>query len=129
MTKWVSMSGWRCSDSCSGCSSSSQTAQYGNIAYLRATGTGKDHFREALGQAAIEDGRTVVWFIIEDVGALMRGHRGYVADPIGVLARPDFSPGDGQFVEGAVTARAFEVADHFHAVNDLVAGQVGEPER
>jgi IstB-like ATP binding protein len=39
------------------------------------SGTGKSHFCEALGQAAVEEGLTVAWFTIEDLGALMRRHR------------------------------------------------------
>ncbi len=39
------------------------------------SGTGKSHLCEALGQAAIAAGRSVVWFSIEDLGALVRRHR------------------------------------------------------
>ncbi|MEZ0095737.1 DNA replication protein DnaC [Streptacidiphilus sp. EB129] len=39
------------------------------------SGTGKSHFTEALGQAAVEAGMTVAWFTIEDLGALVRRHR------------------------------------------------------
>jgi IstB-like ATP binding protein len=39
------------------------------------SGTGKSHFCEALGQAAVEEGLTVARFTIEDLGALMRRHR------------------------------------------------------
>lgn len=34
------------------------------------SGTGKVHFCEALGQAAVEAGMTVAWFTIEDIGLL-----------------------------------------------------------
>ena len=39
------------------------------------SGTGKSHFCEALGQHAIETGLIVVWYSIEDLGALIRRHR------------------------------------------------------
>lgn len=39
------------------------------------SGTGKSHFTEALGQAAVEAGMTVAWFTIEDLGTLVRRHR------------------------------------------------------
>jgi IstB-like ATP binding protein len=42
---------------------------------LITSGTGKSHFCEALGQAAVEAGMTVAWFTIEDLGALVRRHR------------------------------------------------------
>jgi hypothetical protein len=34
-----------------------------------------EHFCEALGQLAIDTGRTVAWFSIEELGALVRRHR------------------------------------------------------
>ncbi|MFG1947786.1 ATP-binding protein [Nonomuraea sp. NPDC048826] len=39
------------------------------------SGTGKSHFCEALGQAAVDAGTTVAWFTIEDLGSLVRRHR------------------------------------------------------
>ncbi len=39
------------------------------------SGTGKSHFVEALGQQATDQGMTVAWFAIEDLGALVRRHR------------------------------------------------------
>jgi DNA replication protein DnaC len=50
------------------------------------SGTGKSHFTEALGQGAINEGRTVAWFSIEDLGALVRAHR--VDDTITKAFRP-----------------------------------------
>jgi DNA replication protein DnaC len=46
-----------------------------NLCICGPSGTGKSHFCEALGQAAIEAGLTVAWFTIEDLGALVRRHR------------------------------------------------------
>lgn len=46
-----------------------------NICVRGPSGTGKSHFCEALGQAAVEAGLTVAWFTIEDLGVLVRRHR------------------------------------------------------
>lgn len=46
-----------------------------NVCVCGPSGTGKSHFCEALGQAAVEAGMTVAWFTIEDLGALVRRHR------------------------------------------------------
>lgn len=46
-----------------------------NLCVCGPSGTGKSHFCEALGQAAVEAGMTVAWFTIEDLGALVRRHR------------------------------------------------------
>jgi DNA replication protein DnaC len=46
-----------------------------NLCVCGPSGTGKSHFCEALGQAAIEAGMSVAWFTIEDLGALVRRHR------------------------------------------------------
>ena len=39
------------------------------------SGTGKSHFCEALDQLANDTGRTVAWFSIGELGALVRRHR------------------------------------------------------
>ncbi|MFB9306689.1 ATP-binding protein, partial [Kibdelosporangium philippinense] len=46
-----------------------------NLCVCGPSGTGKSHFCEALGQAAVEAGMTVAWFTIEDLGVLVRRHR------------------------------------------------------
>lgn len=57
-----------------------------NLVICGPSGTGKSHFTEALGHAAIDAGRTVAWFSIEDLGALVRRHR--VDDSITKAFRP-----------------------------------------
>ena len=47
-----------------------------NLCVCGPSGTGKSHFCEALGQAAVEAGMTVAWFTIEDLGALHPRRRG-----------------------------------------------------
>jgi DNA replication protein DnaC len=46
-----------------------------NVVVCGPSGTGKSHLTEALGQAAIDAGKRVAWFSIEDLGALVRRHR------------------------------------------------------
>lgn len=46
-----------------------------NLVVAGPSGTGKSHLCEALGHAAIDNGKTVAWFAIEDLGALVRRHR------------------------------------------------------
>ena len=46
-----------------------------NLCVCGPSGTGKSHFCEALGQAAIDSGRSVAWFAIDELGALVRRHR------------------------------------------------------
>lgn len=40
-----------------------------NLCVVGPSGTGKSHFCEALGQAAVDAGMSVAWFSIEDLGA------------------------------------------------------------
>lgn len=46
-----------------------------NLVVCGPSGTGKTHFLEALGQAAIDAGHHVSWFSLETLGALVRRHR------------------------------------------------------
>lgn len=57
-----------------------------NLVVCGPSGTGKSHLCEALGHAAIDQGHTVAWFSIEDLGALVRRHR--VDDTIAKAFRP-----------------------------------------
>lgn len=45
-----------------------------NLVVCGPSGTGKSHFVEALGHAAIDAGRTVAWFTLESLSALVRRH-------------------------------------------------------
>ena len=94
-------------------------------------GTGKSHFCEALGQAAVEEGLTVAWFTIEDLGALMRRHRVddsiaraitrvirtdlIIVDDIGLLpVSPDAAEGFYRLVDAAYERRAMAVSSNLH---------------
>ena len=46
-----------------------------NLVVCGPSGTGKSHFVEALGQAAVDAGKTVSWFTLETLSALVRRHR------------------------------------------------------
>jgi DNA replication protein DnaC len=46
-----------------------------NVVVCGPSGTGKSHFLEALGHAAIDAGHHVSWFSLEALGALVRRHR------------------------------------------------------
>lgn len=102
-----------------------------NLCVCGPSGTGKSHFCEALGQAAIEDGLTVVWFTIEDLGALIRRHRVddsvaraitrlmrsdlVIVDDIGLLpVSPDAAEGFYRLVDAAYERRAMAVSSNLH---------------
>lgn len=51
------------------------SATQGGLCVCGSSGTGKSHFCEALGQAAVEAGMTVVLFTIEVLSVLVRRHR------------------------------------------------------
>jgi DNA replication protein DnaC len=102
-----------------------------NLCICGPSGTGKSHFCEALGQAAVEGGLTVVWFTIEDLGALIRRHRVddsvaraitrviradlIVVDDIGLLpVSPDAAEGFYRLVDTAYERRAMAVSSNLH---------------
>jgi hypothetical protein len=98
---------------------------------LRPSGTGKSHFCEALGQLAIDAGRTVAWFAIDELGALVRRHRAddtvaraitritradlVVVDDIGMLpVAPDAAEGFYRLVDAAYERRSLAVSSNLH---------------
>ncbi len=102
-----------------------------NLCICGPSGTGKSHFCEALGQAAIEAGLTVAWFTIEDLGALVRRHRVddsitralarliradlIIIDDIGLLpVSPDAAEGFYRLVDAAYERRALAVSSNLH---------------
>ena len=46
-----------------------------NLVVCGPSGTGKTHFLEALGHTAIDQGKKVFWFSLENLGALIKRHR------------------------------------------------------
>jgi DNA replication protein DnaC len=102
-----------------------------NLCLCGPSGTGKSHFCEALGQAAVEAGMTVAWFTIEDLGVLVRRHRAddsitralarlirtdlIIIDDIGLLpVSPDAAEGFYRLVDAAYERRALAVSSNLH---------------
>ncbi|GLW57726.1 MULTISPECIES: IS21-like element helper ATPase IstB [Kitasatospora] len=102
-----------------------------NLCVCGPSGTGKSHFTEALGQAAVESGMTVAWFTIEDLGALVRRHRAddsiaralariirsdlILVDDIGLLpVSPDAAEGFYRLVDAAYERRSIAVSSNLH---------------
>lgn len=46
-----------------------------NLVAAGPSGTGKSHLLEAIGHLAVDAGLSVVWFSVEDLGAIVRRHR------------------------------------------------------
>ncbi len=102
-----------------------------NLCICGPSGTGKSHFCEALGQLAIDTGRTVAWFAIDELGALVRRHRAddtvaraisritradlIVVDDIGMLpVGPDAAEGFYRLVDAAYEKRSLAVSSNLH---------------
>ncbi|WP_103383254.1 IS21-like element helper ATPase IstB [Pseudonocardia dioxanivorans] len=102
-----------------------------NLCVCGPSGTGKSHFCEALGQAAVEAGMTVAWFTIEDLGAFVRRHRAddsitralarlirtdlIIVDDIGLLpVSPDAAEGFYRLVDAAYERRSLAVSSNLH---------------
>ena len=102
-----------------------------NLSVCGPSGTGKSHFCEALGQLAIDSGRTVAWFGIEDLGALVRRHRAddsinkavrritrvdlIIVDDIGMLAvGEDAAEGFYRLVDACYEKRSLAISSNLH---------------
>ena len=102
-----------------------------NLVVAGPSGTGKSHLLEALGQAAIEARHKVVWFSIEDLGALVRRHRVddsvikalvpvlradlIVVDDIGLLpVTEEAAEGLYRLVDAAYERRSVAVSSNLH---------------
>ncbi|WP_405097899.1 ATP-binding protein [Micromonospora sp. NBC_01412] len=102
-----------------------------NLSICGPSGTGKRHFCEALGQAAVEAGMTVAWFTIEGLGVMVRRHRPddsvtramtrlirtdlIIIDDIGLLpVSPDAAEGFYRLVDAAYERRSLAVSSNLH---------------
>lgn len=102
-----------------------------NVCVVGPSGTGKSHWCEALGHAAVEAGMTVSWFSIEDLGVLVRRHRAddsmakaisrimqadlAVVDDIGLLpVSSDAAEGFYRLVDAAYEKRSLAVSSNLH---------------
>ena len=95
------------------------------------SGTGKSHLCEALGHAAVDSGRVVSWFSIEDLGVLVRRHRVddtvakafapiiradlIIVDDIGLLPiGPDAAEGLYRLIDAAYERRSVALSSNLH---------------
>lgn len=102
-----------------------------NLVVCGPSGTGKSHLCEALGQAAIDHGRSVRWFSIEDLGALVRAHRIddttakafapilradlIIVDDIGLLPiSADAAEGLYRLIDAAYERRSLAISSNLH---------------
>jgi DNA replication protein DnaC len=106
-------------------------ARHENLAIAGPSGTGKSHWLEALGHKAVEDGLSVAWFSVEDLGALVRRHRVddsvskafaalssvslTVVDDIGLLpVSADAAEGLYRLVDAAYEKRSVAISSNLH---------------
>jgi DNA replication protein DnaC len=102
-----------------------------NLSVCGPSGTGKSHLCEALGQLAIDSGRTVAWFGIDELGALVRRHRAddsitktikritrvdlIIVDDIGMLpVGEDAAEGFYRLVDACYETRSLAVSSNLH---------------
>ena len=95
------------------------------------SGTGKTFLLEALGQAAVETGKHVAWFTLEQLGVLIRRHRAddsvtkaigrilradlVVVDDIGLLpVAPDAAEGLYRLADAAYEKRSVALSSNLH---------------
>jgi DNA replication protein DnaC len=102
-----------------------------NLVVCGPSGTGKTFLLEALGQAAVEAGRHVAWFTLEQLGVFVRAHRAddsvtkaiarilradiVIVDDIGLLpVGPDAAEGLYRLVDAAYEKRSVAVSSNLH---------------
>lgn len=102
-----------------------------NLVVCGPSGTGKTMFLEAVGHAAIQAGKRVAWFSLENLGVLVRRHRAddtvtramarilradlVVVDDIGLLpVAQDAAEGLYRLVDAAYEKRSVAVSSNLH---------------
>jgi DNA replication protein DnaC len=102
-----------------------------NLVVCGPSGTGKTFLLEALGQQAVEAGKHVAWFTLEQLGVLIRRHRAddsvtkaigrilradlVVVDDIGLLpVGPDAAEGLYRLADAAYEKRSVAVSSNLH---------------
>lgn len=102
-----------------------------NLVIAGPSGTGKSHFCEALGHAAINNGLTVAWFSIEQLGTLVARHRVddsimkalkpvlrcdlVIVDDIGLLpVTDDAAEGLYRLIDAAYERRSVAISTNLH---------------
>src|SRR5215472_2026249 len=106
-------------------------SRHENLVVCGPSGTGKTFLLEALGQAAVEQGKHVAWFTLEQLGVLIRRHRAddsvtkaisrilradfVVVDDIGLLpVGPEAAEGLYRLVDAAYEKRSVAVSSNLH---------------
>ena len=102
-----------------------------NVCICGPSGTGKSHYAEALGQAAVEGGHTVAWLTLERLAGLVSRHRPddsvtraiarlcradlICVDDIGMLPiSPDAAEALFRLVDAAYEKRSLLVTSNLH---------------
>jgi len=102
-----------------------------NLVVCGPSGTGKTFLLEAIGQAAVEAGKHVAWFTLEQLGVIVRAHRAddsvtraitrilradlVVVDDIGLLpVGPDAAEGLYRLVDAAYEKHSVAVSSNLH---------------
>ena len=102
-----------------------------NLVVCGPAGTGKTFLLEALGQQAVAAGKHVAWFTLENLGVIVRRHRGddsvtkaitrilradlVVVDDIGLLpVAPDAAEGLYRLVDAGYEKRAIALSSNLH---------------
>lgn len=102
-----------------------------NVVVAGPQGTGKSHLLEAIGQHGIDQGLSVAWFSVEDLGAIIRRHRVddtvskafaalsgvqlTVIDDIGLLPiSADAAEGLYRLVDAAYERRSLALSSNLH---------------
>lgn len=102
-----------------------------NLVIAGPSGTGKSHFCEALGHAAVNAGLTVAWFSIEQLGTLVARHRVddsimkalkpvlrcdlVIVDDIGLLpVADDAAEGLYRLIDAAYERRSVAISSNLH---------------
>jgi DNA replication protein DnaC len=106
-------------------------SRHENLVVCGPSGTGKTFLLEALGQAAVEAGKHVAWFTLEQLGVLIRAHRAddsvtkaitrilradlVIVDDIGLLpVGPDAAEGLYRLADAAYEKRSVALSSNLH---------------
>ncbi|MGH9205355.1 MAG: IS21-like element helper ATPase IstB [Acidimicrobiales bacterium] len=102
-----------------------------NVVVAGPSGTGKSHLLEAIGHRAVDEGLSVAWFSVEDLGVIVRRHRVddtvsktfsslvsvalTVVDDIGLLPiSADAAEGLYRLVDAAYEKRSLALSTNLH---------------
>ena len=117
-----------------------------NLVICGPSGTGKSHFCEAVGHAAIDHNLIVRWFSIEDLGALIRAHRIddtitkalkpilradlIIVDDLGLLpVSADAAEGLYRLIDAAYEKRSLAISSNLHpsGFSEIIDNTIAAP--